>query len=219
MSKWFENINNNILARKNYNKITQFDIETIINLKNLYKMTGPSTLKKEDSSNFIRISDLQNFHNCSFEDELNDSILQFSINFKYDSTNQQSLKNFSGSIDSGECIALIGASGCGKSTILRCLNGMIPEFYDGDFKGYVLLNNENINNLSVSEIGKDISFVFQDPRTQFFTLNSNTEVAFGLENFGFDSKDIREKVDEAFTRFNLNHLRNRRVFELSSGER
>lgn len=64
-----------------------------------------------------------------------------------------------------------------------------------------------------------MSSVFQDPRSQFFTVNSTTEVAFGLENTGLSHAEIVRKTDEVFRRFGLEKLRGRSVFMLSSGER
>lgn len=68
-------------------------------------------------------------------------------------------------------------------------------------------------------MSKKVSSVFQDPRSQFFTVNSTTEVAFGLENTGLSHAEIVRKTDEIFRRFGLEKLRGRSVFMLSSGER
>ncbi|MEF2898620.1 MAG: ATP-binding cassette domain-containing protein [[Eubacterium] siraeum] len=73
--------------------------------------------------------------------------------------------------------------------------------------------------LSHYTIGELAASVFQDPRSQFFTVNSSNEVAFGLENHGLPQEKIRDRVDEAFRTFHLEHLKNRNVYELSSGER
>ena len=72
---------------------------------------------------------------------------------------------------------------------------------------------------TIGDTGRLASSVFQDPRSQFFTLSSSTEIAFGLENFGFTHKEIVQRVNAAFHHFHLEHLKDRNVFELSSGER
>lgn len=114
---------------------------------------------------------------------------------------------------------LCGGSGCGKSTLLRCLNGLIPQFYEGELTGFCRLAGHGTADLSIGEIGELVASVFQDPRSQFFTVNSSNEVAFGLENHGLPQEEIRNRVDEAFRTFHLEHLKNRNVYELSSGER
>ena len=73
--------------------------------------------------------------------------------------------------------------------------------------------------MSIGEIGELAASVFQDPRSQFFTVNSSNEVAFGLENHGLMQEEIRQRVDKAFGVFHLERLKNRNVYELSSGER
>ena len=116
-------------------------------------------------------------------------------------------------------MVLCGGSGCGKSTLLRCINGLIPQFYEGELTGFCRLDGQDTADFSIGEIGELAASVFQDPRSQFFTVNSSNEVAFGLENHGLPQEKIRDRVDEAFRTFHLEHLKNRNVYELSSGER
>ena len=85
--------------------------------------------------------------------------------------------------------------------------------------GFCRLAGHGTADLSIGEIGELVASVFQDPRSQFFTVNSSNEVAFGLENHGLPQEEIRNRVDEAFRTFHLEHLKNRNVYELSSGER
>ncbi|MDO5732960.1 MAG: ATP-binding cassette domain-containing protein [Eubacteriales bacterium] len=147
------------------------------------------------------------------------NIIECSLSFSYEGQSKPSISIEDAYIAKGEFIVLCGASGCGKSTLLRCFSHMIPEFYEGIFDGYVLIEGENISHKSIGEVGEKVSFVFQDPRSQFFTLDSMTEVAFALENFGWAREKIRRRVDAAFEKFGLEHLKNREVFKLSSGER
>lgn len=151
--------------------------------------------------------------------EKDENILDFKIDFSYEGKKEKSLDDVIGSISKGDCIVLCGESGCGKSTLLRCLNHLIPEFYDGIFNGYILVNSNNIENKNIGEVGELISSVFQDPRSQFFTMESDTEVSFGLENKGLSQEIIKRRTEEAFSKFGLEYLKNREVFKLSSGER
>ena len=152
-------------------------------------------------------------------EEISESILDFKIDFSYESNKEKTLKNMTGSISKGECVVLCGESGCGKSTLLRCLNHLIPEFYDGVFKGYISVNSQDMADKNIGEVGEVISSVFQDPRSQFFTMESDTEISFGLENRGVSPEIIRNRTKEAFSKFGLEYLENREVFKLSSGER
>ena len=82
-----------------------------------------------------------------------------------------------------------------------------------------MVNSNNIENKNIGEVGELISSVFQDPRSQFFTMESDTEVSFGLENKGLSHEIIKRRTEEAFSKFGLEYLKNREVFKLSSGER
>ena len=146
-------------------------------------------------------------------------MIDFDLAFQYSEEASPTLRNISGSIPAGRCVVLCGGSGCGKSTLLRCLNGLIPQFYEGELKGFCRLNGRDTAGMSIGEIGELAASVFQDPRSQFFTVNSSNEVAFGLENHGLPQEKIQQRVDEAFRVFHLERLKGRNVYELSSGER
>ena len=146
-------------------------------------------------------------------------MIDFEFEFQYSEENTPTLRKVSGNIPAGRCVVLCGGSGCGKSTLLRCINGLIPQFYEGELTGFCRLDGHGTADLSIGEIGELAASVFQDPRSQFFTVNSSNEVAFGLENHGLPQEKIRDRVDEAFRTFHLEHLKNRNVYELSSGER
>ena len=146
-------------------------------------------------------------------------MIDFEFEFQYSQESTPTLRKVSGNIPAGRCVVLCGGSGCGRSTLLRCLNGLIPQFYEGELTGFCRLDGQDTADLSIGEIGELAASVFQDPRSQFFTVNSSNEVAFGLENHGLPQEKIRDRVDEAFRTFHLEHLKNRNVYELSSGER
>ena len=145
--------------------------------------------------------------------------VEFDLTFTYEGENRPVLEKVTGEIEKGRCIVLCGSTGCGKSTLLRCMDHLIPDFYEGELKGFCRLQGNDISGLSIGEAGKIAASVFQDPRSQFFTLNSSTEVAFGLENTGMSAKEMIRRVEEAFDTFHMEKLKNRKVFELSSGER
>ena len=146
-------------------------------------------------------------------------MIDFELEFQYTEGKAPVLRQTAGSIPAGRCVVLCGGSGCGKSTLLRCINGLIPQFYEGELKGFCRLNGQDTAGMSIGETGELAASVFQDPRSQFFTVNSSNEVAFGLENHGLPQEAIRRRVDEAFRVFHLERLKDRNVYALSSGER
>ena len=78
----------------------------------------------------------------------------------------------------------VGASGCGKTTITRLINGLIPHFYEGEYSGNVSVYGMNVQSEELYNISKKVGSVFQNPRSQFFCMDTTSEVAFGCENMG-----------------------------------
>ncbi|MDY3007248.1 ABC transporter ATP-binding protein [Anaerococcus porci] len=141
------------------------------------------------------------------------------LSFKYKSGDDYALRNINLNIKKGECILLCGKSGCGKSTLLKLINGIIPEFYDGEICGSVRVNGINTFTTAIYELSKLVGSVFQNPKTQFYTTNTTDEIAFGLENYGLESTKINKKIEEVKDTFNIDPLMNRNIFELSGGEK
>lgn len=141
------------------------------------------------------------------------------LSFKYKSQSNHSLKDINIKIKKGECILLCGRSGCGKSTLLKLINGIIPEFYDGEISGSVMVNGMNTFTTPIYELSKNVGSVFQNPKTQFYTTNTTDEIAFGLENFGIKREVINKRLIEVEKELKLEHLMNRNIFELSGGEK
>lgn len=141
------------------------------------------------------------------------------ISFKYKGTDMYSLHNLNLQIEKGQCVLIAGKSGHGKTTLTRIINGLIPHFYEGELKGRAVVDREEIRDIKSYEFAKKVNSVFQDPRSQFFTTDTISEVAFGLENLAVTSDDIHKRVIEVFNELNINHLKNKSIFELSSGEK
>ena len=101
----------------------------------------------------------------------------------------------------------------------RLLNGMIPDFYDGTLDGQIRVKGFDPVNCSMYEISKVVGTVFQNPRTQFYTVNTTSEIAFGCENHGWPPEQIRERVMQAAADLHIEELLDRNIFELSGGEK
>ena len=101
----------------------------------------------------------------------------------------------------------------------RLLNGMIPNFYEGKLQGEVLLDGKNLFELPMYEISKKVGSVFQNPRTQFYTVNTTSEIAFGCENLGIEPEEIAERVEQTARDLQIEYLLDRNIFNLSGGEK
>ena len=142
------------------------------------------------------------------------------ISFSYsDSLDDAILKNLNLEIRSGECVVLAGESGCGKTTISKLINGLIPHYHSGTMDGDVLLGGKNTSDMTLAEISRVVGSVFQNPRSQFFNIDTDCELAFGCENLGMDPEEIKQRVENVVQEFHLEHLLGRSIFNLSGGEK
>ena len=142
------------------------------------------------------------------------------ISFSYsDSLDDAILKNLNLEIRSGECVVLAGESGCGKTTISKLINGLIPHYHSGTMDGDVLLGGKNTSDMTLAEISRVVGSVFQNPRSQFFNIDTDCELAFGCENLGMDPEEIKQRVENVVQKFHLEHLLGRSIFNLSGGEK
>ncbi len=141
------------------------------------------------------------------------------VTFKYSDCAENAIENFSLSVAKGEFIVLAGASGCGKTTVTRLINKLIPEFYEGEFNGSVKVDSKNLKDVEIDSLAGVVGSVFQDPRSQFFATQTTAEIAFSCENLNIKSDEIKKRVNNAVEELNLQHLTGKSIFELSSGEK
>ena len=140
------------------------------------------------------------------------------VSFKYNKE-QESLKNINLTVNDGDVVLVCGPSGCGKSTLVRCVNGLIPHFYEGELTGRVSVNGIDVSQTTLRKISHYVGTVFQNPRSQFFNVDTTSELAFGCENFGLDPDEIEQRIDHVVNNHDLAPLMDRSIFRLSGGEK
>jgi energy-coupling factor transporter ATP-binding protein EcfA2 len=141
------------------------------------------------------------------------------LSFRYRDRQGAAIHNLSFTVNAGEVLLVAGASGCGKTTLVRCINGLIPRSYKGEMSGQVLVFGEEVKDWKLSQISQKIGTVLQDPERQILGTKVVNEVAFGLENLGMPREEIFPRVDEALNFLKISHLRQRETFNLSGGEK
>ncbi len=146
-------------------------------------------------------------------------LLVENLSFRYRDRQEPAIRNLSFSASPGEILLIAGASGCGKTTLIRCINGLIPRTYKGEVTGRILLSGQDVSGWQLSKISQTVGTVLQDPERQILGTKVLHEVAFGLENLGLPRPEIITRVDEALNYLNIPYLRDRETFNLSGGEK
>lgn len=142
------------------------------------------------------------------------------VNFLYEGESKKgALHDFSLQIKKGECVLICGPSGCGKTTVARMVNGLIPHYYEGTMEGKVSIAGESVGEKALYDMAKKVGTVFQNPRAQFFCVDTNSELAFGCENQGMKVEEIEERMAHTVAKANLDKLMDRNLFQLSGGEK
>ena len=141
------------------------------------------------------------------------------VSFSYEHSDQGVLDHVSLSIKPGECVLFCGESGCGKTTITRLLNGLIPHFYEGKLEGEVRIDGLNVREEELYTIAEKVGSVFQNSRSQFFCLDTTSEIAFGCENMGLPEAEILGRLEQVKEELEMDPLMDRNLFQLSGGEK
>jgi len=141
------------------------------------------------------------------------------LSFRYHSRSELALKKVSFSVNPGEVLLIAGSSGCGKTTLMRCINGLIPNAYRGDVEGDVTLFGRSVFDMEMAKISQTVGTILQDPERQILGTYVLNDVAFGLESLGMPRDLILSRVDQALDRMGILHLRDRETFGTSGGEK
>lgn len=141
------------------------------------------------------------------------------LTFRYRDRQTPAIHEVSFSANPGEVLLIAGASGCGKTTLIRAINGLVPRSYKGDMSGKVLVFGEDTSAWKLSTISQRVGTVLQDPERQILGTKVVSEVAFGLENLGLIRPEIVQRVEEALELLRIADLRDRDTFSLSGGEK
>ena len=141
------------------------------------------------------------------------------VSFEYEKE-QGTLSHVDLNIQQGECVVLTGESGCGKTTVTKLINGLIPHFVEGGtLSGRAIVNGMEVSKTEMYRLAEQVGSVFQNPKSQFFNIDSDSEITFGLENAGAEPKKIKERYDTTVSALKIQSLLGRNIFSMSGGEK
>mgnify|MGYP001623546517 FL=1 len=107
------------------------------------------------------------------------------VSFRYSNSKDDALEHITLHIRKGEFVVLLGSSGCGKTTITRLINRLVPEFFEGELEGKIYIDGQDTSDMDIQDLAGIVGSVFQDPRSQFFATDTTAEIAFSCENVNF----------------------------------
>ena len=139
------------------------------------------------------------------------------LTFTYPDQEKPALTDLNFTLKQGEFLVVCGKSGCGKSTLLRHFKTAMAPY--GERKGQILFEGRELDTVSVREQGARIGYVLQSPDNQLVTDKVWHELAFGLENLGYETGTIRLRVAEMASFFGIQTWFEKNVEELSGGQK
>ena len=141
------------------------------------------------------------------------------LTFRYRRREDLAIDNLTLELQPGQVMLIAGSSGCGKTTLMRCVNGLIPNTYGGEMTGDIRLFGRSVKGMQMAEISQMVGTLLQDPERQILGSYVLNEVAFGLESLGLPRNEIIRRADKALDRLGILHLRDRETFGTSGGEK
>ncbi|MFA6532543.1 MAG: ABC transporter ATP-binding protein [Patescibacteria group bacterium] len=144
------------------------------------------------------------------------SIVIDSISFQYESK-KIILDSIKLKIKKGDFVAILGKNGSGKTSLVSCINGLIPHAIPGKLTGNIFIDDKNTRDQSIGEISKKVGTVFQDPDLVIFNLTVEEEVAFGVKNLNLNNPEKR--VHDALETVGLAGFEKRDPQNLSGGQK
>lgn len=149
-----------------------------------------------------------------------DAVIELSgVTFRYGSSGACALDHVDLQVHRGDFLGVIGPSGAGKSTLVAAMTGAIPHHFKGEMGGAIRVGGVDVQSLSLAEVARTVGSVGQDIEAHMVSSHVESELLFGLENFGVAHDEIPGRVDEALRRVGIEGLRDREIATLSGGQK
>nr|WP_271254273.1 energy-coupling factor transporter ATPase [Pseudanabaena sp. Chao 1811] len=141
------------------------------------------------------------------------------VSYIYPNSKETVLKDISLTINKGEFLGVIGATGAGKTTLCLALTGIVPQFYGGRFFGKIAIAGLDSLEHPVSELARHVGIVFEDPEVQITATSVENEIAFALENLCVPREEILRRIPIVLKSVRLEGFEQKNPQELSGGQK
>lgn len=139
------------------------------------------------------------------------------LTFTYPGAPRPTLNHVSLEVEDGDFLAVIGNNGCGKSTLCKTLNGLIPHFISGDMTGRVLIDGEDTAAMDVGSLAKKVGYVYQDFENQIVRPTVLDDASFACMNYAM--ADYEERGGRALDACGLSQKKHDYIWQLSGGQK
>lgn len=138
------------------------------------------------------------------------------LTFTYPGASTPTLSGVSLTIEQGDFVAIVGNNGCGKSTLCKAMNGLIPHFIAGEFEGEVLAGGLNTLEMDIGSLAQKVGYVYQDFENQIVRPTVLDDASYACMNYAM--KDYLERGKEALEMCGLAGREADYIWQLSGGQ-
>lgn len=138
------------------------------------------------------------------------------LSYTYPGAKKPILDHVNLEIPKGDFLAITGNNGCGKSTLCKVLNGLIPHFISGDFSGRVCIDGQSTLKSDVGALAQKVGYVYQDFENQIVRPTVLDDASYACLNYGMT--DYLERGRDALAKCGLENRENEYIWQLSGGQ-
>lgn len=141
------------------------------------------------------------------------------LTWQYTDTESPALKNINLEIEENSFTGICGPNESGKTSLVSCIKGLIPNNFHGVYSGEVKLFGKNVKELNTQELAEYVGFVFADPEAQFTSMSVEEELAFGMENIGLELSEIYRRIEWVAEITMIGDLLKKSPYDISGGQK
>lgn len=139
--------------------------------------------------------------------------------WKYAGRKHFAIENITLDIEENTFVSVVGPNEHGKTTLVSCIKGIIPNSFHGVWRGSVEIFGQDVRKMSAQRLAKEIGFVFADPEAQFTSMTVEEELVFGLENIGLPLEEIKGRLEWVSEITMISDLLDKPPYEISGGQK